>query len=1106
MHKINTIIIRLITTLLATFAVVGLFAQQRDMLEFKGKVTDQNNVPIIGAAVIVSGTHKGVSTDVDGKFVISTFPEATLQVSYLGFETRRVKLTSNTNVTIVLTESINKVDEVVVIGYGTTQKTKDVTGSIVNVPIDKIQDFNTTSLSETLSGLIPGLNVTKAGGDRPGESASISIRQNFDFSKDGGDNNPLIVIDDIIQSMSAFNSLNPADVESITVLRDGAAAIYGSRAAQGAIVVKTKRGENGKTIVNYSLKMTYSDAVSHPKTMSTYDYGMFVNKMLRTSKGDAAAAYMYSDDELNRMSSLDYNWLDEAWKPAVKQTHNLSLSGGSDKATYYASATYTNEGANLGWQDYNRWNFRTAIDVKVARGLKFSMNIEGGRNEQNKLFSKATSVSDGSYGAKGSAGYIGDYIMLAHMPSYMPWQVEIDGQNYYTSPSYGPYVLSNVISTTDIGGWNYFALNNSDCKSMSKGNSNRINLSLQYDVPYVKGLSAKVTYSMAASNSTSEEDFLPYTLASASNLTEVGHHLFDENTTYVIGDQRNRTRAKYAASTSRSSQFNVNLLYNRVFNNVHDVSVMASMERSESYSESHQQLYEGTDEYYQGTSASAGSIEDMSNTYFNKSVSGTLSYLASASYSYKHKYMFQALIRSDASTKFAPENYWGTFPNASVGWTVSEEPWFKNNIHFIDYFKFRASYGLTGKDNIKAWKWMQVYEHSLTSGSTFGTVGGQNTHALIPGASPNRNLTWDQCFKQNYGLDASFLGGRLSTGFDFYYQKQRNMVTSKASELGVPWAMGGAQSEENYGAVDAWGCELSVGWSDRIGDLRYNVSVNYAWSDNYVLKYKTEPVKYPQDNTTREGLSTIFPVWEMKVWRGTSTGDGMLRTDADIENYWAYLQSHCAEGASPDFLGITSINDMKKGMLVYQDVNGTLNEDGSLGKADGMIHKTGDQVKVHNQDLTYGFNTNIGLNWKGIQLNTQLSCTWGGSRYIEQVNQKVGNYMFWNREEYWSDMYDEVLNPDGKYPNLVYFSTNELESDFWSLPTLRLVIKHLTLAYNLPSKWAAKVHLGGVRVNVTGENLWDLYNPYPGKYRNMYNSATSYPTLRRWTMGLNITF
>lgn len=1096
------------------------FAQQN--MTVRGNVKDQSGEPIIGASVR-SGSS-GTVSDLDGNFTLNVPGNATIQVTYLGYLPQNISVNNRTDLSVVMSEDAKSLDEVVVIGYG-TQKLRNVTGAITQISASSIEDLPVSNLAEALAGQINGLSVS-GGSSRPGEAASLSIRQSFSYSKDGGTSVPLVIIDDVMQidantgqpTLDQFNILDASEVESITVLRDASAAIYGTRASQGAIVVKTKRGKSGVPKISYSGKFGYNDAISHSKTLDAYRYGVWANSAL-TAAGKinpSNSDYLdksFSPNELELMKGLNYNWLDEAWSSGSSMSHSVNVSGGSDRATYFAGGSYYTQDPNLGKQDYDKWTFRAGTDIKIVSGLKLSASVSANESTQNKSFTKNGS-SIAAYGQNASEQ--GDYNLLLHMPRHIPWEVTLDdGNTYYTSPTLGPHAHSgNATSNNQVASWNYFDIVNSGNSTQEqKDFGYTANFSLTYEVPFIKGLSLKGSYATSRYQRNAEQNQLPFTLAFlGSKMTKQDKHLYSAWTDvadYKFAENTKQSRIVYDSETKYNRQMNFYVNYDRTFGK-HDVSAMFSIERTDAEWINDRQLYENPSNPYLGNNATAGSL--TSNSYHYRSESGSLSYLGRVNYNYEGRYIAQFMFRSDASTKFAPENYWGFFPGISVGWVMSEEPWFRDNAklsNWLNYLKLRASWGRTGKDNIKAWAWVQQYTNNTDKGFLFGPSGGKLGNGLVPDKVPNRKAHWDKTDKWNIGLDMRFLNSRLSANVDFYYDMNDDILNQQmASITGVPLTVGGSFAEENFGRIDAYGTEISLGWRDKAGPVNYNIGIDFGFRGSKIKEWPDLGISYPSTNTMYEGMSTFVPIWGYKVWRGTSTGDGILRNQSDIDAYWNYLTEHATEaGTNPQYFSVKDKSGLKPGMLAYQDLHGALDDEGNLGIPNGQIVDKEDLAKLKKNNKTHGFNTKLGANWKGISFSAMISTSWGGLRTID--NYKVltsSNQMVWSPESYWEDMFDETNNPNGKYPNVGYSNTLET-SDFWTISTFRCYVRNLSIGYTLPKNWIKSLKIESAKLSLTGNNLWDFYNPYPKKYRNMYDSSKSlYPTLRTWSLGVNLTF
>jgi TonB-linked SusC/RagA family outer membrane protein len=1114
LHFTKSILILLI----GVFGCLNLFAQSKTI---KGVITSADTrQPLEGVTIGIKGKAVGNTvTNSKGEFaIVVPSAGAVLKISSVGYQYQEIPVGNKTNFSILMQEDTKGLGEVVVVGYG-RQKKRDITGSMASVNLKQIEDIPVASIAEALRGQIPGLNVS-GGSQRPGDLATISVRQQFNLGKDGGGTSPLIVIDDVIQidpqtglpSLDAFNNLDLSEVESITVVRDAAAAIYGARGSQGAIIIKTKRGRVGPPRITYSGKFETNDAVSHGKVMNARQYGDYSNKFLR-ARG-ASESDLYSDAELASMDSINYDWLGNAWSAANTMQHSLDVSGGTEKATYFTGASFYTQGANLGSQDFKRWTYRAGTDVKVTSGLHLGTTIAANNTNITKSFTKIN-FSDGY----ANGGEQNDYSVLLHMPKYIPWIYNVNGVDQYISPPLASNKTGNASGNNSLSNWNYYDLLNNGSQTTNKNFNYNINFSLQYDVPFIKGLSFKVNYGMAQQATNTEQDMFPQILYQNSNITAEGKHLFSEigstDSKWKAFTNKSNSRVTYDNTTSKNEQSNFFVTYDKKIGD-HRISAMVSAEKATNSSEDRYQIYDNpTAGIYNGTSVSAGTL-NTGNTITYRYQGGTLSYLGRLNYSYKDRYLLQFVFRSDASTVFAPENYWGFFPGVSAGWIMSDEKFFKDNVSWINFFKIRADIGRTGNDNIKPWKWEQLYTAATDKGFGFGNNGGLYVTGLTPGVTPNRNVQWDRTLQKNFGLDMSFFDSRLTATVDQYFNSTTNMLTDMSGALNTPISVGGAFAEQNYAAVNSWGTEISVNWRDHVGDFSYSIGINTVSSNYKTMTYFDQPYDYPSITTTRRAVGNygITPVWGFQTWKETSGHDGILRTDDDINNYWNYLTQNAnnsgVAGAAPNFLGITSESGLKKGMLVYKDVAGTLDANKkAIAGPDGKIVSDEDYVKLKKSNRTYGFTTNLNLDWKGISLIAQISASWGGANYLDYIKQGTSSTnAMWSQPIYLTDMYDSITNPNGKYPNIYYYDAfGGTQSDFFMLPTFRMNVRSLSVGYSLPSTLVTKAGIQSVRLFLSGYNLWDFYNPYPDKYRNMYDVPdVAYPTLRTWALGINVGF
>lgn len=1114
------------TCLLLVFALCNttLLAQTKTIT---GTVLeDSTNTPLQGVNIKVKGGPQSAVTNTNGEFTLNVpTTGATLQYSFVGYEYGEMIVPESGPVNIIMRKLDVSMDEVVVVGYG-TQRAKNITGSVVSVDLKKLTDMPVASITEALRGQIPGVNVS-GGSTRPGAMPSLSIRQQFNWGKDGGNSNPLIIIDDVIQvdpatnlsSMERFNQLDLSEVESITVLRDASAAIYGSRASQGAVVVKTKRGKAGPPRISYNGKFERNNAVSHGKVMNAGQYGIYANRF-----GNAlgwTVDQLFSNAELASMDSLNYDWLANDWRAANAMQHSLDVSGGSERATYFAGASYYTQGANLGSQDFNRWTYRAGTDIKVLNGLRLGATIAAANTNLEKSFTKVN-ITDGYAGGGGNEQ--NDYSILLHMPKYVPWVYNINGVDQFVSPPLGPHRLGNVSGNNALSMWNYYALLNNGSKQTNKDFNYNANFSLQYELPFIKGLAVKLNYGLTQIATNTEQVMMPMLLSRNRLGNKLDNHLYTANTSWdapVLN--RSGSRVSYDNTTAKNQQTNFFITYDRRFND-HNIAAMATVEKVVNGFEGRTQIWTNpAPGIYNGTSVSTLGTIDPQNSITTRTESGSLSYLGRLSYDYKSRYLLQFVFRTDASSKFSPANYWGFFPGVSAGWVVSDEHWFKNNISWMNYLKIRTSFGRTGNDNVKAWKWLQLYSILPSSGVSFGPGGGTNATTgggtfapgITPEVSPNPNIRWDVTIQRNIGLDMAFLNRRLSISLDGYYNSSKDVLTDMAGAVNVPISVGGAFAEQNYSSFNFWGTEISATWKDNVGDFNYSIGMNFGIGDNKVTRYIDQPYNYPgiMERRREVGQSTIYATWGYRTWKSTSGGDGILRTDADIDNYWAYLTANATNsgvtGAAPKFFDISNKTGLRKGMLVYEDVAGQLDANNkTVAGPNGVIEEGQDFVKLRS-GRTYGINTNLNLQWKGISLLALLTTSWGGANTLDYIRQGTSSSnAMWSPPVYMTDMFDPENNPNGKYPNIAYSEDfRGTNSDYFLLPSFRMFVRSLSVGYSLPKNWIRPAKIENARLFLSGMNLWDFYNPYPDKYRNMYDDPRApYPTLRTWALGVNLTF
>lgn len=1098
----------------------------------KGIVVDENDEPVIGATVTIVGqSNKGVITDIDGKFVLDVPEKGKIKISYLGYETRVISKLDNPRV--VLYEDATNLDEAVIVGYGAL-KPKNVTGSIEVIDAKELQDLSVSNLSEALVGISPSIHVDMPSTGRPGENAMITIRQAKDAVKltptgtdfggqaIGGDANPspLFVIDDFISTEEDFNNLDVDEVESLTILKDASAAIYGAYGAYGVILVKTKRGKAGLPKISYSTQIGYVDAVKHADMLNGYQYGLIYNaaRAAGTSNNEADKDDLlknyFQADELQAMKKMNYNLLDKYWNSSLSQRHSVNVNGGNEKATYFTSVSYYTQDGNIGKLDYDRWNYRAGVTANVTKYFKARLNISGDYSSRN------------SHMTSSKGGNEQDYVYMMKNPAYIP--DNINGYPIYhsgmeNSPSFDNY-------------YNYKSLNESRNNQEEAGNSLSLQASLEHDFSWckpLKGLLLKFTYSKSISNDKTNRIRMENTVYRVKNRGGSGQHLYINDPSMIIDNDPlvdyddvtlegfrytdyenlekrvlNEGQNSYISRTmnrSDSYQMNLMLMYSRKFGD-HDVSGTFSIERSESESEN--VTAQGTHPLSFTDGQSASLADDSEKTVsWSRSEGGSLSYIGRLNYSYKDKYLFEFLIRSQASTKFSPDNYWGAFPGVSAGWVASEESWFDKEKLKIDFLKFRASFGVMGRDNVEAWRWLQLYSFNEYGGSIFGTnpnVESGRSFQLPEKSGTNPNLRWDKNYKTNFGIDIRALDDRLSVSLDGYYDMGREMFDFPTASF-MPGTVGIYPAPENYAELDSYGAEIIVGWRQRFNKDSYlSVRLGSGYDDNKVKKRYM--VDDPDFDDVVEGKRTDRGLWGLSCM-------GIFRSYQQIDEYFKKYNI-------TNYLG-KSKADVHPGMLIYEDIRGAKDEDGNYTDPDGVISAEDDRVKVSKwASNPYNMNLNLNFIYKQFSLNATFQAEWGAYTYLNNIrNESYGDLETTNVSALWKDMfvYEDVFdaegrkiayaNRDGRYPNLRYSDINSQASTFWRLSAAQVLLRNITLAYTLPKQWLRHLGVSNLRINATCQNAFSFYNPIPDNvWDDFAGTYGAYPITRKITIGANITF
>ncbi len=810
MRQTISLIILCLSSLLA-------FSQTNDTLS--GTVVDEKGEPLIGATVMVKGTSIGTSTDIDGKYTLKAPNEkkVTLIFSYVGYQTKNLEVTPGKPVeTVKMETTANNIDEVVVIGYGVAKKSS-LTSSVEVITGDELTKIPAMNVDQSLAGTMPGLGVMQTSGDpSSGSEANLAIR--------GNNNNPLLVIDGVPRlgtntsdGEMRLSDLNPDDIESISVLKDAAAAaVYGARAANGVILVQTKRGKESskKAKVNFRGQFNFQQATYLPEFLNAYQYAELYNRIVAEDEGTLRTPYDLELLGTNPNVYGDENMLDHLNKWGHSQRYSLSVSGGTKGIRYFVSGGYTNTKGLYANVSRDRYNYAVKLDADLFTGLSLSVDLNGSISS-NKNSSYST--IDAAY-------------------NYSPLQVlrftdgnlaSIDGSN-------------PLIAVEGIGGWNKV---NSDFHT--------VNAQLRYEIPGVKGLQVYLKGTVDMNNQNTQKFSKPVPLYIWDEATQSSY--VDSKTVYP--NAKVSMSDRYQKITNTLLEAGVN--YNRTFAEKHSVTGLLVF----NYQNYNNKYLTGTNSNLSGSfpeiigNTTTGQI--VGSEYYSQRAS----IVGRATYGYDSKYFAEFSFREDGSTRFAPGKRWGFFPTLSASWVISNEGFFdKVNPDAVSFAKIRGSVGILGDDgSVSDYSYLDQYMFSPNGGYP---IGGSFLPGLVQasGIVANPNLEWGKSKDWNIGLDLGFWNNRFNLSAEFYQRYRTNMITSAPAYLFPPSVgTGGSVPSVNIGKIRYQGVDFSLKHVNTIGDWKYNVGFNIALSGNKVLDYGDESANI--ENLRRKGKSYL--VWSM---------------------------------------------------------------------------------------------------------------------------------------------------------------------------------------------------------------------------------------------------
>ena len=994
-----------------------------------GRIVDENDEPLIGASVIIKGSTQGTITNIDGEYTLEDVPEkATLTVSYVGYIPASVAVNGKNAINVVLQEDSKTLEEVVVIGYGTVKK-KDLTGAVGSVGGAEVAARKTTSLSTALQGTIPGLMVTR-NNNAPGANADkIYVRGITTI----GNSDPLVIVDGV---PGDINSVNANDVESISVLKDAAsAAIYGSRAAAGVILVTTKRASDKELSLTYNGEFGWEIPTAEPEVVGVQRFLEMANELRYTDNPDGGKYQAYSEDQVNnwvKNNATNPNqypitdWQDLILeKSATRQSHSIHLSGGSKVVKTKASLAYDEVGGLYGDRYFQRYTLRVNNDFNITQKLSATLDFNVKRTKHHMP-------------------QFTPFGMMRYMPAIYAgvWD---DGRIAEGKSGANPYGLMKLGGTTEK--W-YTALGGKASIDFKPFDGFKISAIVAPRFNYDKFK----TFKKAAS----------YTLADDPNT--IGGYL-DNSGLY------NTTKL----SETRNDSYNVTTQlianYAKKFAGKHDINLMAGYENYYEYIE---ELGADRDGYVLTNFPylSNGPKDLIGNSGKGKEYAYR-SYFGRVMYSYADRYLFQANIRHDGSSRFAKKHRWGTFPSFSAGWVLSEENFMKNlNWDWLSFLKIRATWGALGNERIGDFPYMSTIAFGNTifyqnNGIYFDQTASQQKYAI-------ENVTWEKTESTDIGLDISFLNNRLRVNGDYYWKNTKDMLLAMA----IPDFLGFSDPDVNAGKMSTKGYELNVSWNDHIGDFSYGIAINF--SDFTSKMGDLQGTQFLGDKVKMEGS-------EFNEWYGY-VSDGLFLTEEDLKN-------------SP------KINDKNTqlGDIKYKDISGP------DGVPDGKISPEYDRVLLGSSlpHFLYGGNINLGyknfdlsLAFQGVgKQNARLA-----REMVEPFRNNYGNFPAIIDGNYWSPYNTDEQNAVAKYPRLTHVnkSSNYAMSDYWLFNGGYFRLKNITLGYTFPKEWMNAIGIKGARIYASASDLFCL-SKYP-KGWDPEMGVSEYPITTSILLGVSVNF
>lgn len=954
-------------------------------------------------------------TGFDGDFTLESAKKGDiLEISFVGYVSQEVKWNGEP-LKITLKEDTKTLDEVVVVGYG-VQKKANLSGSVASVDKEQLQNRPIQNVSSGLQGLMPGVTITGTNGAPGMDSGSIRVRGTGTLNTAS----PYILIDGV--ESETMSSIDPNDIESISVLKDAAsAAIYGSKAANGVILITTKRGSTGKPKISYSGYVSFQNATNMIDRLSSYEYASMYNQALQAE----GKAPRFTDEEIQKFKDgtdplyPNTDWYDLAYKTGIQHRHNLNIAGGTENVRYMGSIGYLNQTGVLPNAGREQFNARTNLDMKITKRLSAKLNLAYIKNAYDD-------ASSAYYG--GSSDQI-----IRQLNLIAPWIVA-----RYDDGTWGTISDGSPIAWLDSG------------MKVTRDNHNFTGMaSLDYKILDCLTFTATGSYVNNMQNYTYFQKFIQYNANKASDPNSLDERYYTWNRT----------------------NYDLLLNYDQTFGK-HNIKGLAGW-HTEKYNYKELTAYRKDFPNNDLTDINAGDAASQTNSGYTRELA-MLSWFARVNYDYAGKYLFEANIRADASSRFAEGHRWGYFPSFSGAWRISEESFMEGARSWLSNLKIRASWGMLGNQDALSDYYPALNTYNI--GATY-PFGGALNSGYYQSSYKLSTITWEKATTWGVGLDFGFLNNKINGSLDFYNRK----TTGILMQVSVPTEFALNPYTDNVGSMNNKGVELNIGYNDRWGDWTFGVAANFAYNKNEILDLGGADyldTGYNQRNAVGQSINAYY------IYKT----DGFFNSQEEADAFTAKYGNPFGAGG------------FKAGDLKYVDTNGD-------GKLNGD-----DRVYTNSTEPVYTFGLNLTAGWKGFD----LSLMFNGAAKVARLFDSHEVYGAFSGDaghpaSIWKDAWTET-NKDASMPR-IFTDTNSpsssrsAQSTFWLQNTNYLRLKNLQFGYTLPKSLLSNWGVENVRFYYSVENLFTIDNmkisidPEATSQR-----LSSYPLLRTHAFGVNITF